>query len=141
MIHSENLSEVVSGKKINGKRERFDLEQWPAFSKSFNAMLDLLEEVMSGPRTAKRLLAILSGDVHFSYNMKGRLLKAPLHPIYQLVSSPAMNKLSSSDEQYVRLISSPSNTTMIDIGSAIAAAHGVSVFLPPGLQSVPKKHD
>ena len=120
-------------------KERIDLEQWSAFSKSFNAMLDLLEEVMVGPHTPKRLLAILSGDVHFSYNMKGRLLKAPLHPIYQFVSSPAMNKLSSRKEQIVRLISSPLGATMIEVGRIIAAAHGLAAFLPPGLQSAAQK--
>jgi hypothetical protein len=102
-------------------------------------MLDLLEEVMSGSGTSKRFLAILSGDVHFSYNMKGRLLKAPLHPIYQLVSSPAMNKLSSWKEQIVRLISSPIGATMIEVSRIIAAVHGLSAFLPPSPQSAAQK--
>jgi hypothetical protein len=123
------LTEAVSGKNIGRElRERPDLEHWPAFSKSFNSMLDLLEEVMSGQGTARRLLAILSGDVHFSYNMKGRLSKAPLRPIYQLVSSPASNRMSSSDENKIRLVCSPIPSVAIETVHAIAAANRSPTF-------------
>lgn len=136
-----NIIEWATGKKIRRTiQEEPDLEHWPAFSQSFNMMLDLLEEVASGSGTAtKHLLAILSGDVHFSYNMKAILSKAPLRPIYQLVSSPARNKLSSKDEKLVRLLSSPIGPAVIEVGRAIAAAHGVPGFLPPSPQSAAQK--
>src|SRR5262249_44689611 len=114
-----------------------DLEHWPAFPDSFDQMIDLLEDVMRGHT---RVVAFLSGDVHFSYNMKGRLAAEPARPVYQLVSSPTRNELTSGQVKLIRTLATPVGSALVEVGRALATAFtGTSAFLPPSPQSAEQK--
>lgn len=123
-------------------QEKIDLEHWSAFPESFNRMLDLIEEILTMPGQRKRLVALISGDVHFSYNMKGSLVKNPGRHFYQLVSSPVRHKVTGRDEAIVRALSSPVASIVLQAAQAIAVAFGfvpgISLFAP-NPQSVTQK--
>jgi len=122
-----------AGKGPTYLRNKFDLEHWSAFSSSFNKMLDLMEEILTGAHAGPKFVGILSGDVHFSYNMQGRFTRAPLRPIYQLVSSGARNALTGSDAAAISLLASP-------IGSGgMALARGLAAGLGTGMLPVNPK--
>jgi PhoD-like phosphatase len=125
-----NLIKLVSGTDVKRSiREELDLEQWAAFSKSFDAMLDLLEDVVG--RGTSRNVMLLGGDVHFTYNMRGHLASAPGRAIYQLVSSPARNKLSSKQAAVITSLATPVGSVAVDIARGLAAALGGVSILPP----------
>lgn len=100
--HIEGSSEAIAGGAWGspgrwlGERVRqgIDLEHWPAFRNSFDAMVKLLGSLVR--RTpAPRSILLLSGDVHFSYSSRVRLKDHPetsTH-IHQLVQSPLRNAL------------------------------------------------
>jgi hypothetical protein len=49
-------------------RQAVDLEQWPAFRKSFDGFIELLRSVSAGERgPAPNSITVLSGDVHHTY--------------------------------------------------------------------------
>jgi hypothetical protein len=118
-------------------RENPDLEHWPAFSKSYNKMLDLLEDLCSS--SGKRLVVIISGDVHFSYNMSGLLLRSPGRRFYQLVSSPARNRLTNKQAALILSLSTPVAAAAIQLGRVLAFASGFGSFIPPSLDSVAQR--
>ncbi len=86
-------------------RRSIDLEDWPAFARSFDAMADLLADVASGrfgrpPST----VTVLSGDIHFSYLAEvrwphGRGVTAPVR---QVVCSPLRNALAPRERAVIR---------------------------------------
>ena len=76
-------------------RQTVDLEQWPAFYKSFNRFTDLLKSVATGERgKPPASIAILSGDVHHTYlaELDTRNPEAK-SPVYQATCSPFRNPL------------------------------------------------
>ena len=100
--HIEGWSEAIAGGAWGppgrwlGERVRqgIDLEHWPAFRNSFDAMVELLGALVQ--RTpAPRSILLLSGDVHFSYTSRVLLKDHPETPthIHQLVQSPLRNAL------------------------------------------------
>ena len=69
-----------------------DLEHWPAFERSFDALTLLLDELASGAfGTAPDSISVLSGDVHHAYVVRAGLDGTPIH---QLTCSPVHNKVS-----------------------------------------------
>jgi hypothetical protein len=49
-------------------RRALDLEDWPAFVRSFDDLIALLTDVGGGARgSAPVTISLLSGDIHFSY--------------------------------------------------------------------------
>jgi hypothetical protein len=137
-LNPVNLVLDALGVGPDAAREKVDLEHWSAFSKSFNQMLDLLEELRSPGRTVPRFIAVLSGDVHFSYSMVGRLAKNPLRPIHQLVSSGARRKLDSDEATIISLISSPVGSAAMSLARGVAAGFGTAL-LPVNPQSASQK--
>jgi hypothetical protein len=82
------------------------MEDWPAFSESFESMVGLLRELgdTANPRTPATV-SLLSGDIHFSYASEIRFPDD--HPIatrvHQLVSSPVRNALKPQERTVMRL--------------------------------------
>src|SRR5690606_35621406 len=82
-------------------RRGLDLEDWPAFHRSFDAFVDLLVDIGSGTGPADKLdppatVSVLSGDIHFSYRAR---LEFPgdagvRSRVHQVVSSPIRNALN-----------------------------------------------
>ncbi|MCU1395275.1 MAG: hypothetical protein JWM34_3703 [Ilumatobacteraceae bacterium] len=81
-------------------RIKADMEDWPSFNASFEALGRLLAELGSSSRPdAPRTIAVLSGDIHFSY-------AAQIHfpararmgsTAHQLVNSPIRNALTGPE--------------------------------------------
>jgi phosphodiesterase/alkaline phosphatase D-like protein len=86
-------------------RQKFDAEHWAAFPRSFEALAGLLRRLASPQGGApKRLVSILSGDVHFSYNMTiDPNVVGSQTRIVQLVSSPARHVLAGGEATAVRI--------------------------------------
>ncbi len=80
---------AVVGEKL---RIALDLEHWAAFGKSFADMVDLVDELVTGPR-APRSLVWLSGDVHCSYVARAETRVPTSTALYQLTMSPFRNPL------------------------------------------------
>ena len=81
-----------AGEKI---RQTVDLEQWPAFYKSFNRFTDLLRSISTGERgKPPASIAVLSGDVHHTYLAELELRDPDAKsPVYQATCSPFRNPL------------------------------------------------
>lgn len=74
--------------------EEFDVELWPAFSTSFDRLLDLLKD-LSGH---KDFIGLLSGDVHYSSVIRGDLLGPGLRTsVLQIVSSALRRSMTDDD--------------------------------------------
>ena len=86
-------------------RRGLDLEDWPAFMRSFLDLTELLAEVGSGKNApAPATITILSGDIHFSYVAA---VHFPEHlgvtsQVHQLVSSPIRNALVPRERAAIR---------------------------------------
>lgn len=88
----EEIVESQVAKQIVDK----DVELWPAFPSSFNRMTKLIEELGDGVGTVrKHFIAVLAGDVHFSYGMRADLPLTHMHtPAWHLTMSPIRNQIS-----------------------------------------------
>jgi hypothetical protein len=73
-------------------RRVLDLEDWPAFDRSFRALVELLRDVV-GRDDPPATVTILSGDIHFSYVAAVRLDGRPEARVHQVVCSPIRNAL------------------------------------------------
>lgn len=73
-------------------RQALDLEHWGAFENSFRDLAAIVADVADGRRgTAPETIAILSGDVHYSY--VSEVERTAGSRIVQAVSSPIRNPL------------------------------------------------
>ena len=93
-------------------RRFLDLEDWPAFQTSLHRLLALIDEIRTGP-AAPETIAVLSGDIHFSFVAVATFDESPdaiASPgvqvtgsrVYQLVSSPIRNSLARRDRRAMR---------------------------------------
>jgi phosphodiesterase/alkaline phosphatase D-like protein len=71
-------------------------DHWPVFNTTWRKLIDLLGK-------SRQDILVLSGDVHFSYAMQARRTKKSTYNahIYQLVSTPLQNELSSNSRKLV----------------------------------------
>jgi len=87
-------------------RQKADMEDWPAFLGSFDALVELLQDLGAKSRPdAPATISVLAGDIHFSFvaeigfpgepNMAAR--------VHQLVSSPIRNALKPPESTAMRL--------------------------------------
>ena len=95
------------GRRI-GERIRIaaDLEDWPAFIRSFDDLVELLGQVGGAARVnAPATISVLSGDIHFAYASEIRFPDAtPMTSrVHQLVSSPIRNALKPPERMVMRL--------------------------------------
>jgi hypothetical protein len=90
------------GEKI---RRALDLEHWPAFSRSFRAVCELLAEVGAGRRgVAPATITLVSGDVHHAY-LAGVGFPAGSgvrSQVWQAVCSPFRNPLDERERRTIR---------------------------------------
>jgi PhoD-like phosphatase len=85
-------------------RQGVDLEHWPAFRDSFDAMCELLREVGSGRRgPAPQSIVVLSGDVHHAYLAEVGFPKGSdvESRVWQATCSPFRNPLSKNERRGV----------------------------------------
>jgi hypothetical protein len=90
-------------------RRALDLEDWPAFARSFDALIALVAEVGASDRTgAPATISVLSGDIHFSYHAElhfppGSDVRSRVH---QIVNSPMRNALRPHERTAMRVVMS-----------------------------------
>jgi hypothetical protein len=112
-------------------RRALDLEDWPAFRRSFDAFVELLADVGSGSGVAAGIdppetVTVLSGDIHFSYRAR---LELPTERhvrsrVHQVVSSPIRNALTAPQRRAMRFGASRA-------GGVIARALRRTARIPP----------
>lgn len=96
-------------------RRALDLEDWPAFSRSFDALVRLLAEVgAEGRDDAPSTISVLSGDIHFSYHSELHFPAAsPLRSrVHQIVNSPMRNALRPHERTAMRVAMSRAGTAL-----------------------------
>jgi hypothetical protein len=87
-------------------RRGLDLEDWPAFAKSYTDLVALLQSVGgSHNEHAPATIAVLSGDIHFSYHS---MLHFPddaamTSRVHQVVNSPIRNALRPFERAAMRV--------------------------------------
>ena len=87
-------------------RRAVDLEHWPAFPRSFDAITELFRRLGEGSEgapdhrigaggayAAPASISVLSGDVHHSYVAKADLGPHMTTPVHQLTCSPIHNQV------------------------------------------------
>ena len=90
-------------------RRKADMEDWPAFIRSFDQFVELLQDVGDGSRSAPpTTISVLSGDIHFSYATEicFPAARTPSSRVHQLVNSPIRNALTPPERTAMRLGSS-----------------------------------
>jgi hypothetical protein len=84
-------------------RRALDLEHWPAFQRSFRAMLELLRELAEGP-DAPGTISLIGGDVHTAYIAEVALGGRQESRVFQVVCSPFRNPLDPRERRTIRLL-------------------------------------
>jgi hypothetical protein len=91
-------------------RRGLDIEDWPAFHRSFDALVDLIGRIGSGTggHDAPSTISILSGDIHFSYHAQVHFPpeQRVRSRVHQMVSSPIRNVLRPKERLGLRLVMS-----------------------------------
>ena len=106
-------------------RQGADLEHWPAFRDSFEAMCALLREVAAGGRgQAPASIVILSGDVHHAYLAEVGFPRGSgtTSHVWQATCSPFRNPLGTMERRGVNFGFTRAGTA---IARALARAAGV----------------
>lgn len=76
------------GEKI---RQTADFEHWPAFSKSFLRLSELIIAAAGSSERGPATVSVLSGDVHHSYAARAQFPGESAARVHQLVCSPVHN--------------------------------------------------
>jgi hypothetical protein len=87
-------------------RRKADMEDWPAFIRSFDQFVELLQDVGARSRSAPpATISVLSGDIHFSYasELCFPTYRKPSSRVHQLVNSPIRNALTPPERTAMRL--------------------------------------
>jgi hypothetical protein len=93
-------------------RRSLDLEDWSAFSTSYDRFVDLVRELVESPQPPDTVIAV-SGDIHFSYTAEIPLGSVGTR-VHQVVSSPIRNALVPHERGAMR-------TTLTPTGRRIGA--------------------
>ncbi len=87
------------GRKLSQLQQRVasrsSFDHWPLYGGSWHELIESLQQ-------RKHDVLVLSGDVHFSYAAQAHSKHSPAR-LYQFVSTPLLNELSSSNFQKIRL--------------------------------------
>jgi hypothetical protein len=96
-------------------RRTFDLEHWAAFTRSFDALVELFRRLgeggedapghrvgAGGAYAAPASISVLSGDVHHSYVARAALGPAVRTPVHQLTCSPIHNQVPAVMRPFMR---------------------------------------
>jgi PhoD-like phosphatase len=103
----EAWNEVMATGKHGQRRARWaerlrraaDLEHWPAFGRSFEALAGLLGAVARGqhsPGAPPASVCVLSGDVHHAYAAQAQYPDKTSTQVYQLTCSPLHNSVPAA---------------------------------------------
>jgi hypothetical protein len=90
-------------------RRSLDLEDWPAFGRSFDALVALLADLGSADRPSPpATISVLSGDIHFSYHSALDFPPAArvASRVHQVVNSPIRNALRPFERWAMRIATS-----------------------------------
>lgn len=90
-------------------RRALDLEDWPAFGRSFEALVALLARLGSADRPSPpATISVLSGDIHFSYHSVLHFPAATpvVSCVHQVVNSPIRNALRPFERTAMRVATS-----------------------------------
>ncbi len=90
----------VAARLAEWLRRALDLEDWPAFGRSFDAMVELLDELAARDPSLDSI-TVVAGDIHFSYVARVDLGR-PGTPVQQVVSSPIRNALRLRERSALR---------------------------------------
>jgi hypothetical protein len=101
---------VARGEKI---RRSLDLEDWSAFTASYDLFVALVRELVASPQRPDTVI-VVSGDIHFSYTAEVPLGSTHTR-VHQVVSSPIRNALIPHERGAMR-------TTLTPTGRRIGAA-------------------
>jgi hypothetical protein len=88
-------------------RREFDFDHWPAFQRSFRAIVELIGERTSSNEAdapAPGSVLILGGDVHTAYIAEATIGDHQRSRIYQLVCSPFRKPLNAKERRVVRIL-------------------------------------
>ena len=91
------------GEKV---RRGLDLEDWPAFERSFQSFVELLAQLGGSHQPSPpSTIAILSGDIHFSFHARIHFppSMAMVSNVHQLVNSPIRNALRPFERVAMRV--------------------------------------
>jgi hypothetical protein len=107
-------------------RRAADFDHWASFSRSFQCMRELLEQLAAGRRgRAPASITILSGDVHHAYLMEIGLRGeggSGGSAVYQAVCSPYRNPLELKERRAIRVgFSRPFTAAMHALAHAAGA--------------------
>ncbi len=92
---------TVAARASEKLRRALDLEDWPAFGRSFEDVIELLIELARRDRPCETV-TILAGDIHFSYVADVDVgVESPTR-IHQVVSSPIRNALPWRERSVLR---------------------------------------
>jgi hypothetical protein len=88
-------------------RIKADLEDWAAFSRSFDSFVELLSDLADSSRrqNAPATISVLSGDIHFAFASEIRFPSGhhTASRVHQLVASPIRNALTGPERTAMRL--------------------------------------
>ena len=98
--------EVLIDKFLPGLIEHADAELWSAFPTSFNRVLTLIEDLVDGTGTnPKRLVALIGGDVHHSYIIRGDTLRTQRPAsVLNFTMSPIRRTVSKDDTDTLKML-------------------------------------
>jgi hypothetical protein len=99
-------------KRAEKIRRALDLEDWSAFSASYDLFVDLIGELVASPHAPDTVI-VMSGDIHFSYTARVPLGSERTR-VHQVVSSPIRNALIPHERGAMR-------TSLTPVGRRIGA--------------------
>jgi len=112
LADSARTRPAAYGEKV---RRTFDLEHWAAFTRSFDALVELFRRLgeggegapghrvgAGGAYAAPASISVLSGDVHHSYVARASLGPAVRTPVHQLTCSPIHNQVPAMMRPFMR---------------------------------------
>jgi hypothetical protein len=122
----EIIEHVIVGPTID-----LDIELWPAFPTSFDRMVTLLEELAEGSGTTRKgLVALIAGDVHFSYVMRGDLARTRNRsPVLHYTMSPFRQAMGAEDAAKAKRVMTGDYS---DFPTALQLAVTTGVIYRPG---------
>jgi hypothetical protein len=92
-------------KRAEQLRRSLDLEDWSAFTTSYDLFVELVEDLVASDRPPDTVI-VVSGDIHFSYTAAVPLGSAHTR-VHQVVSSPIRNALIPHERGAMRTSLTP----------------------------------
>jgi hypothetical protein len=114
--HLEAWNEAICARAWGGlaarlgerMRRGLDLDHWPAFGRSFDTMVGLLDQLARGAAggAPPATITLIGGDVHTAYIAEITLGNGQRSRVHQVVCSPFRNPLDAREQRMVRAAAS-----------------------------------